>query len=137
VVKKDRRYDMLVAGIDMKRDMDLIRQMLLAVEEHPSGRAPSIDIDGYTQADIGYHAILLSEAGLVKINDVILIGEQSPRATITRLTWEGHEFLDSARENRIWNRAKDNVAKIGGASLKIWLSLLTQYVKEELGINLE
>lgn len=46
----------------MKRDLDLIRKMLLAIEESPSGFAPELKFPGYTDAQIGYHAYLLIDA---------------------------------------------------------------------------
>jgi hypothetical protein len=68
---------MIVADIDMKRDMDLIREMLLAIEAHPSGFAPiKIDIEGYTQEQISYQATLLGEAKLdVVLDDPLPIKE--------------------------------------------------------------
>lgn len=33
----------------MRRDLDLIRRMLLAIEDSPSGWAPDIKIDGYSE----------------------------------------------------------------------------------------
>ncbi|MBN1375810.1 MAG: DUF2513 domain-containing protein, partial [Dehalococcoidia bacterium] len=79
--------------------MDLIRAMLLAIEADDHGFAPKIEIEGYTQEEIGYHAVLLGEAGLVEVHDITHMGSHSPEALISRLTWEGHEFLDAAREN--------------------------------------
>ena len=60
---------MLIADIDMKRDMDSIREILLAVEAHPCGFAPSIEIHGYTQEQVGYHVFLLGEAGLAVVSN--------------------------------------------------------------------
>jgi hypothetical protein len=34
-------------------------------------------------------------------------------ARITRLTWAGHDFLDSSRDNKIWQLAKEHVIKPG------------------------
>ncbi len=126
---------MLVKDIDMKRDMDLIREMLLVIEAHPSGYAPSIEVDGYTQEEIGYHAFLLGEAGFAIINDITGLGEKSPHARIVRLTWAGHEFLDLARQNKRWNIAKDTVAKVGSVSIQILSAVLIEIAKKELGIN--
>ncbi len=126
---------MMKADIEMKRDMDLIRAILLTIESNPSGFAPQhLEINGYTQEQIGYHATLLGEAGLAEIRDVTTNGSKSPEAFITRLTWEGHEFLDSARENQRWNQAKDIINKIGGASIQIWIAILTEIIKKSLGI---
>ncbi|MEE8414313.1 MAG: DUF2513 domain-containing protein [Dehalococcoidales bacterium] len=126
---------MIVADIDMKRDMDLIRAMLLAIEAHPSGYAPSIEIPDYTQDQIGYHAYLLGEAGLAVINDVTTLGAESPQARVVRLTWAGHEFLDLARENKRWNIAKDKVAKVGSVSIQILSTVLSEIAKKELGYS--
>ena len=110
----------------MKRDMDLIRAILLAVEDEPSSHAPEIEIQGYTQEQVGYHAELLKEAGFVELyNDSDMI---------RRLTWSGHEFLDSARDNTRWNQAKDKLNKAGGASIPIWIALLTELVKKQIGL---
>lgn len=125
---------MIKYGIDMKRDMDLIRAMLLAVESDEHGFAPKIEIPGYTKEQINYHACLLEEAGLAKAIDVTTAGSKSPEAMVTRLTWTGHEFLDSARENQIWNQAKDIISKIGGASIQIWVALLTDLIKKSIGL---
>ena len=119
----------------MKRDMDLIREMLLMVEAHPSGFAPKIEIPGYTQEQIDYHAVLLGEAGLAEVIDTTTFGSKSPEAIIRRLTWAGYEFLDSARESKVWNQAKDVISKVGGASIQIWVAILTQLIKRELGLD--
>lgn len=126
---------MIKSGISMKRDMDLIRKILLAIEADEHGFAPKIEIDGYTEEEIGYHAILLGEAGLVKVSDVTSMGNKSPEAIITRLTWAGHEFLDASRNNRIWNQAKDAIAIVGGASIQVWTEVLSSYVKKNLGLS--
>jgi hypothetical protein len=104
--------------------------------QHPaSGFAPDhIEIQGYTQEQIGYHAVLLGEAGLAAVCDVTANDSKSPEALIRRLTWEGHEFLDSARDKQRWNQAKDLINKIGGASIQIWIAILTEIIKKSLGI---
>lgn len=119
----------------MKRDMDLIRKMLLQIESDEHGFAPKeIEITGYTQEEIGYHAILLGEAGLAKVVDLTSDGSDSPEGMITRLTWAGHEFIDASRETHTWNEAKDLINKIGGATMQIWITVLTSLIQKKLGI---
>jgi hypothetical protein len=126
---------MLKRRIIMKRDMDLIRTLLLTIEAGEHGIvAKQIEIPGYTQEQINYHAYLLGEAGLANTNDVTSHGSKSPEALIYSLTWEGHEFIDSIRENNIWNQAKDKISKVGGASLPVWTALLTELIKKAIGI---
>lgn len=126
---------MIRSGIDMKRDMDLVRALLMTVESYPTGFAPDkIEVSGYTQEQIAYHAFLLDEAGLVHAIDVTATGSQGPEAKIVRLTWDGHEFLDAAREPSRWEQTKDLINKIGGASIQIWMAVLTEFAKKSLGL---
>ena len=120
----------------MKRDMDLIRKILLTTESDIHGFAPQkpMEIDGYTQEEIGYHIHLLGEADLAKVINMTFDQSDSPSAQMLNLTWNGHEFLDSARENTRWNQAKDKISKMGGASIEIWLALLIELGKKQLGL---
>ena len=119
----------------MKRDMDLIRAMLLKVEADPHGFAPvRIEIPNHSQEEVQYHAFLLGEAGLAQVTDVTANGSDSPAALIVRLTWQGHEFLDAAREDDSWKTAKDTIGKIGGATLQIWIAVLTRLIEKKLGL---
>jgi hypothetical protein len=91
----------------MTRDMGLVRQILFAVERDPHGFAPDeIKIEGYTEEEIGYHSLLLIEAGLLEGEETTAMGHRSPNACVTRLTWAGHEFLDAARNDNTWTLAK-------------------------------
>ena len=120
----------------MRRDMDLVRAILIAVEAHPDGFAPSeIAIEGYSPEQIGYHATIMSEAGLVEAEVDGTIGGSGPMARIDRLTWAGHQFLDASRSPDIWSQAKSFIAKTGGASLEVWQSVLTDLVKKSLGVG--
>jgi len=119
----------------MKRDMELVRALLMKVESYPSGYAPEkIQIGDYTEEQIKYHSFLLDEAGLVKAVDLTGMGSSIPEAQIIRLTWNGHEFLDSAREPSRWEQAKNQMNKVGGASIQVWMALLTALAKDKLGI---
>lgn len=119
----------------MKRDMDLVRLMLLKVEEHPHGFAPrDLALDGYTQEQIGYHAKLLGQAGLVDATDVTCMGDPSPAAAIVSLTWQGYEFLESARDAHIWDEAKTSLAKVGSAALPVWQAVLSRVIEAHLGL---
>jgi hypothetical protein len=117
----------------MKRNMDLVREILLAVESHPHGFAPhDISIDGFSEEEVGYHCHLLGQGGLAKTCDITGRGDSSPSAAITSLTWEGHEFLEASREPTRWKQAKEVVDKLGGASIAIWTSVLSELVRKNI-----
>lgn len=119
----------------MKRDMDLARQILLEVEnceEAIGGRGRlELAFDGYTRAQVIYHVELLQEAGLIEAERCGHLGERI--FWPTRLTWNGHEFLDEARLPSRWERAKALVLEKGGAlSFEMLKAVLTRLATESL-----
>lgn len=120
----------------MKRDLDLIRKMLLAIEDAPTGFAPTLKFEGFTDAQVGYHAFLLIDAGLAKGTDVTPHNSDGPKATIQHLTWEGHEFADAAKDESRWKKAKSMVAEKGsGITLDVMKALLISLTKAALGLS--
>ena len=124
----------------MKRDLDLVRAVLLAAEAHDSPLATRLTIPGYSQEQIDYHCQLLADAGLLDRCEwkpapgampTIMSGT---RMTI-RLTWQGHEFLDASRENRIWQAAKARVEQAGGFTFDLLKAVLTELVKQQMGLG--
>lgn len=115
--------------------MDLIRAILLALEQHPAGFTPQeIAIEGATPEAIGYHVHLLGQAGLLIAADVTVLSSTSPQAKATSLTWQGYEFLDSCRNLDRWQRAKQIIGRVGTASLPIWQRVLADLVSKSLGL---
>jgi Hypothetical protein (DUF2513) len=116
----------------MKRDMDLVRQILITIEDHEQGYAPeTIDVPGYTHEVIGYHLVLMADAGLILANIVGEFGAGSPDAIVDRMTWDGHEFLANARNETVWKKVKGIVATKGGSvSFEVLKLLVTQAAKD-------
>jgi hypothetical protein len=91
----------------MKRDWDLVREILLKLEgcESARGNLRPEDVSGRDQEIVSYHMQILMEAALI-------VGECSRTigaplyCTANRLTWAGHEFLDQVRSHTAWNRIK-------------------------------
>jgi Hypothetical protein (DUF2513) len=92
----------------MTRDWDLIRQILLAVEQADATVKISFeDMIDCTEETFHYNTVLLTEAGLV--HSMVL-----PRINTTlveSLTWEGHEFLDAIRNHASWEHIKTIAAE--------------------------
>lgn len=110
----------------MQRNMDLVRKILMQIESAPSGRAPgNFGIQSFSPEEIGYHAHIMMQEGLIDAFDSTRRGGPGPEAIPTGLTWKGHEFLDLARDQERWNRAKAIIAKVGGAPIPVWMKLLT------------
>lgn len=120
----------------MQRNMDLIREILLALEKHPHGFVKGmVSIEGYDEEEIGYHAYLAKEAGLIRGAATSHQGSESPSVMPSGLTWEGHEFVESARQPERWAKARAAIGKVGGVAMPVWISLLTELARKQLGIG--
>lgn len=130
-------YD-IVTYSDMKRDLDLVRKILLAVEADPrfDGRrllAPDIcsdvGISGRPIQEISYHLELLIKEGFLE-------GNAGPlRPTISKLTWKGHEFLDDIRDDSIWAKAKQRVSGLQSVAFSVLAEIAKAEIKKQLGLS--
>jgi len=106
----------------MKRDMDLVRRMLLVAEEQPHGEW-LLGVDGIDADTFAAHVQWLLDAGFVEGRVTEMAGFAASR--IERLTWQGCEFLDAARNETLWVRAKEvfcsNMVSFPLSLLKDWL----------------
>ena len=110
----------------MQRNMDLVRMILLRLENPPSGGLPEdLGIKGYVPEKISYHVHIMEQEGLIEAEDESVLADSERRSMPTTMTWQGHEFLDLARDQDRWNRAKAIVAKVGGGPISIWVKILT------------
>ena len=120
----------------MKRDMDLVRKIILAIESHEHGSMDEmVVVDGYSDEQVGYHAHLMLQAGLIDGFDISARDENSPTVQPTSLTWAGHEFADNARNDTTWNKAKTTVAeKVGTVAFGVLTELLKKIAGQQLGL---
>lgn len=118
----------------MKRDMDLVREILLATEASETDPRAWVDIEleGRQKNEVSYHVQLLGEAGMLVVQDLQAIGPNGYRFKPKRLTWDGHEFLDTIRDEEIWRKTKGGVEKVGGFSLDIISALAKGFIKEQV-----
>lgn len=93
----------------MKRDMDLIREILLEMEKLPSyDMWQSGQLLGYDEKDVVAHVQLAQDAGLLFASYC-----SGPTATIQRITNEGYDFLESSKQRTLWERAKGQLISNG------------------------
>lgn len=100
----------------MRRDMDLIRDMLLSTGDAP---AP---VDAHTFVDdthdwdtVVYNLDMIRQAGLAEVR----FGRSAIgviRATVGPLTWTGNEYVDAIRDKNVWKKVKRTLAQTVGAA---------------------
>jgi Hypothetical protein (DUF2513) len=119
----------------MKRDMELIRKMILAIEDSSDGYAPyPMSIEGYTDGQIGYHAFLLVDAGLASGTNITTTADLGPSYRLSHLTAAGHDFADSARVQFIWDEVMTTMKEQGvvSASIDLLKRLLDKALRKRL-----
>ena len=119
----------------MYRNMDLARAVLFELEKRPFQSAwHLIDIPGYSEEDVSYHIRLLREAGFIEAVDLTTLGSPHPEWKAQTITWAGHEFLDSARDDTRWEKAKAVIKDKGAAlTLEALKLVLSDMLRRTLG----
>ena len=116
----------------MKRDMDLCRRILFDIEANADapGQGPvRLTIEGHEPAEVSYHVQLLNDAGLLEAKNLSTLKGLDWRPI--RLTYAGHEFIEAARKDSLWQKAKTTVLeKTGGLSLEALKAVLTKLVTD-------
>jgi hypothetical protein len=117
--------------------MDLVRKILLELEKHEHGFAPrSFAVEGYSEEELGFHVYMMREGRLLRGTDVTHLGSSSPCAVPVRITWDGYEFLEAARQPKLWEAAKKRILATGaGLTLDVLKTLLIRMAKDELGLE--
>lgn len=94
----------------MKRDWDVIREVLIEIEEFEGKNDLIYSLNGDSPIK-GSHALLLWKAGFITaINMSDLDG---PAILDPELTWEGHDLLDTIRSKDVWERVKTTAKEKG------------------------
>jgi hypothetical protein len=114
----------------MKRDMELVRKILILMSTSEQG--PHTDwqseLPDYTAEQIFHHAHLMSQGGLIDVDDASSMDDLLPMALPLSITWNGHEFLDATRDPTLWEQARTTVLKPAGG---VAFTVLLEWAKAE------
>jgi len=104
----------------MRRDWELVRMLLLKVEEsddieeflgYENGEWRfSGDYGSFSQNQILYHVILLINEDFIWGN---LDDDDNDIKDIYGLTWKGHEYAEKLRSSPRWEKIKEEIRKKG------------------------
>ncbi|WP_299653944.1 DUF2513 domain-containing protein [uncultured Jannaschia sp.] len=118
----------------MKRNPDLERKILLAVEAYDGVSEPyhaEVRHLASSHHVADYHVLLLAEAGLIAAEDV-RTPDDPYEMWPTRLTMAGHEYLDTIRDEEVWRRTKEGARAVGSFSLDALGALARGLVREKI-----
>ncbi|KAE9633744.1 DUF2513 domain-containing protein [Defluviitalea raffinosedens] len=121
----------------MKRNFDLIRHILLKIEESDSERMTIDDFvtDEYSPKEISFHIRLLLDVNYIEATSIRTLGSPFEEFIVQRITMFGYEYLDSVRDPKIWTETKAKLQKAtSSVSLEIVKSVATKIISGMLGI---
>ncbi len=119
----------------MRRDWNLIRQILFEVEKLPAGESTkAIQIDGFDVHTITEHVRMLVRKDLL-IGNVYNTYDGSTYV-IEGMSWEGHDFLDNARNDTIWKKVMaESRAKGTSTTVVVLNGLLAKAAQKYAGLD--
>ena len=116
----------------MRLNPDCIRDILLYVEKNTTYEYPFISAEDlisrlkqYDRDTINYHIKIVHEGNLI---DTVNYRNNLP-LDISSLSWKGHEYIDTIRDDRIWEKLKDSTKDIASVSLPLLIKLAEDVIK--------
>jgi hypothetical protein len=117
-------------GLDVKRNMDLLR--LIEEDDQLDGTSwissEHFHIEGRTPQEIAYHLTMLSNEGFITAQ----LGMEMP--LVSKLTWNGHEFLDDTRDPGVWEKTKERAKGLTGIGVAFIWELAKAEIRTRLGL---
>ena len=125
----------------MKLNHDCIRKLLLYFEDTldccSELELSNFALDGFSKEDTLYSIKKLTEAGFISTqlvddvtDDIFII--------VKEITWEGHKFLDTIRDNQVWRETKNILSRVSSCSVSfastVASQVLTNLVTQYMGI---
>jgi|SRR5690554_5653061 len=124
----------------MKRDMELVREILLFLEDESreyyddkeTGAYKLIPIDGYTREEVEYHLMIMLDGGLIT-GELPRADDEYTTHRFVRLDWNSHDFIQTFRDDTVWNKAKSHLKdkgfQIANVPMDVLIELGKSYIK--------
>ena len=124
----------------MKRDIDLVRRILLETEgrESPFDASELVsDCDNYES--VYYHVDMMHSHGLLDADFSRDMNGKVIRCKIKALTWDGCDYIDAMRSDMVFEKTKRAVKETVesttlGAFMEVAQALATEAILNSLGI---
>lgn len=119
----------------MKLIHDCVRDTLITIEKHliDDDKLTLSEIkehiSNYSYEDIKYTCKKLDEAEFITYKEYV-----TGDIAILSITYQGHVFLDSIRDNGIWKSTKNKISKLTSVSLPVIQQVASQLIVSKLGI---
>ena len=123
----------------MKLNHDCIRNLLLFLEVNlktkSNGNPKGIKLRNITGEDhlakFTENDIYYSAGKLVEINYIKLVNNSvAPRRMIiNEITWDGHDYIDSIRDSKVWSEVKNKTKGLSDVAIDIVKGIAVEIIK--------
>lgn len=102
----------------MKRDLDLVRSILIYVEKAVDEvDAEDLVTDNWPFETVAYHIRLMAHHGLIDLSqDMRDMNGETLSLVASGLTWDGQDYLDAIRDQKVWAKVKKTVKEAVGST---------------------
>jgi hypothetical protein len=127
--------------VSMTRDMELIRTILLKIQERKDLKAQVLKIDGVEDAVLSRHVEMLFQKGFLDGSPVTNIPAGLADILIRDLSWSGHDFASAVRNDGIWSNIKKSFSPGDLATMPlsvirdVAVGLLKEWAKKQVGLS--
>lgn len=118
---------LLASGVEMRRDDDLLRRLMLEIEANPDPLHVHVhSLRGEDEDEVEYfHLRLLVDEGFLE--------ETGRSGGVFRMTMRGHDFVGAVRSDTAWNRTKAVAAKVSAdLSISMLRDIALGLLRQEL-----
>lgn len=107
----------------MKLNQDCVRDLLLYLEENLTYENTisinDTNLKNYSSIDLVYTADKLDEAGLINCLKTSYKYEDCPVIIAKSITYNGHQFLDNIRDDKVFAKTKSVLSSFKSVSIEI------------------
>jgi hypothetical protein len=128
----------------MKLNPDLVRELLLWGENNLPSESGNLEfpiIAGFDEQEIAYHCLMSDEAGFFESINISTNDDLFQRMHPRRLTYSGHQYLETIRDEKVWAKAKEGARKIGSFSMEtlgmVAKAVIAVQVKKYTGLEID
>lgn len=129
----------------MKRDMELVRRILLFLEDEDRDYCEGegfnyllICIDGYSKEEVDYHLRIMKDGEIIK-GELPVGDNQIITHSGVSLNWKGHDFLETFKDDGNWSEVKEWLSnkgkKVSDVPFDFLLEMGKEYFKNKFGMK--
>ncbi|WP_163183346.1 DUF2513 domain-containing protein [Neobacillus sedimentimangrovi] len=119
----------------MKRDMELVREIIIELSE--GKYKSSIKWDSEEDKLYYYHLKIMRKENLISFKETPT--KDKVLLSAAQLEWKGNEFLQTFSNNSVWEKTKDFIKRKGIEEADIYIDMLIELgktqIKQSLGME--